>query len=464
MSFNFSTSTWITIIFAAILAILLIILVIVTVNVLKKKDDNDDYDDYDESEPEARRGRRRYIDRDDRDYDDRDDRDYDDRDYDDRDDSDYDDRDYDDRDDRDFDDSENGDRDFEEDYKDSEDSNSDSKEYGNASYDDASYDDKSDAAGASEDDEACEDDTEDDSEYEANDDIATASTIKLDIDSIKRKSMADDFAALSEQSKAETGLEMADDDISEEAYADSAFAKNEAEEIKRSINKQQDYSEDSAFAASEYENPVNKVSINTVNSDTRVDTSNEEIGISGEKEMEDFLSKNPAPAKRERNVRKDEQEFEDKFGLMDLEIEGAKYFWYNSQDIAECKRKEDMYFHCHYFDNPDRTIRSLIAEMYDCAYVKTEELQYIAYGIKFVTLSFREVYEADKPIGFDKSLATKEPSEMDKKIIYRKWCEYVDSFLEIIVINASEDVKAYIRQKLYDYGNGDVDRIIYNHY
>jgi len=102
--------------------------------------------------------------------------------------------------------------------------------------------------------------------------------------------------------------------------------------------------------------------------------------------------------------------------------------------------------------------------MYDCAYVKTEELQYIAYGIKFVTLSFREVYEADSPVGFDKSLATKEPSEMDKKIIYRKWCEYVDDFLEIIVINASEDIKDYIRKKLYDYGNGDVDRIIYNHY
>lgn len=211
-------------------------------------------------------------------------------------------------------------------------------------------------------------------------------------------------------------------------------------------------------------NPVNAVSFNTVNTGGKVKTSNVDAGIDNEEELEEYLSKNPVPKKKKKKTKKKDEIFDEKFGPTDFEIEGAKYFWYNSQDIAECKRKEDMYFHCHYFDNPERAVIPLITEMYDCAFVKTEELQYIAYGIQFKPLSFKEILNSDGDIGFDKTQATKEPSESDKKLIYKKWCEYVDSFLLIIVINASEDVKEFIKEKLYEYGKKDADTLIYNHY
>ncbi len=252
----------------------------------------------------------------------------------------------------------------------------------------------------------------------------------------------------------------------EEKALDSAF------DIKESEAPAKTEAVDSAFdIKTEFENPysspvnpVNAVAFNTVNTAGMVKTKNADAGIENEEELEEYLSQNPVPKKKKKKTKKKDEVFDEKFGPTDFEIEGAKYFWYNSQDIADCKRKEDMYFHCHYFDNPERAVVPLITEMYDCAFVKTEELQFIAYGIQFKPLSFKEILNSDGSLGFDKSEATKEPSDADKKLIYKKWCEYVDNFLEIIVINASEDVKEFIKSKLYEYGKKDVDIIIYDHY
>ena len=46
--------------------------------------------------------------------------------------------------------------------------------------------------------------------------------------------------------------------------------------------------------------------------------------------------------------------------------------------------------------------------------------------------------------------------------IYRKWCGYVDNFLSIIVINAPDDVKLYIRNALYEYGRKDAETLLYS--
>lgn len=281
--------------------------------------------------------------------------------------------------------------------------------------------------------------------------VTAEPTIKIDSDKVKKE--------LHKEAKKH-------EPAAEEKVADSAF------DIKESEAPAKTEAVDSAFdIKTEFENPysspvnpVNAVAFNTVNTAGMVKTKNEDAGIENEEELEEYLSQNPVPKKKKKKTKKKDEVFDEKFGPTDFEIEGAKYFWYNSQDIADCKRKEDMYFHCHYFDNPERAVVPLITEMYDCAFVKTEELQFIAYGIQFKPLSFKEILNSDGSLGFDKSEATKEPSDADKKLIYKKWCEYVDSFLEIIVINASEDVKEFIKSKLYEYGKKDVDIIIYDHY
>ena len=202
-------------------------------------------------------------------------------------------------------------------------------------------------------------------------------------------------------------------------------------------------------------NPVNQVNINTVNSVDRVDTKSDEAGISGIQDMESFLTENPVPKKKKKKVKKRDQIFEDKFESDDDEIPTGEYFWYNSQDIDGLKRKEDMYYYCHYFSSPSQAVIPLVTEMYDCAFVRTEEIQLIAYGVQFKSMKMKDILMAKEGVGFDHSNATKEPSEKDFQEIYRKWCGYVDNFLTIIVINAPDNVKTYLKNALYEYGRTD---------
>ncbi len=210
-------------------------------------------------------------------------------------------------------------------------------------------------------------------------------------------------------------------------------------------------------------NPVNAVNINTVNTVDRVDTKSQDAGIESMEEMESFLTENPVPKKKKKKVKKRDQAFEDKFEDDNEDIRTGEYFWYNSQDIDGLKRKEDMYYYCHYFNNPAKAVIPLVTEMYDCAFVRTEEIQKIAYGISFRSMKMKEILAASDVIGFDKSKATKEPSEKDMAEIYRKWCGYVDNFFTIIVINAPDNVKDYLKKALYDYGkSNDIETLLYS--
>ena len=98
------------------------------------------------------------------------------------------------------------------------------------------------------------------------------------------------------------------------------------------------------------------------------------------------------------------------------------------------------------------------------AFVRTEELQRIAYGITFKSLGMKEILRSEENLGFDHDKATKEPTESDRQEAFEKWCQYVDSFLEIIVINAPEEVKNYIIDKMYDYGHKDIEGLMYSPY
>ena len=211
-------------------------------------------------------------------------------------------------------------------------------------------------------------------------------------------------------------------------------------------------------------NPVNEVHINTVNTVGEVDTKNDKAGISGVAEMKEFMKENPEPKVKKRKVKKKDKVFEDKFETHADEIKTAKFFWYNTQDIEGLTRKEDMYFKCHYFESADDAILDLITEMYDCAFVRTEQLQRIAYGITFKSMGMKEILKSEEDLGFNKNSATKEPTESDKEEIYTKWCGYVDNFMKIIVINAPKSVKQYIVEKMYDYGHKDVEELMYSPY
>ena len=123
-----------------------------------------------------------------------------------------------------------------------------------------------------------------------------------------------------------------------------------------------------------------------------------------------------------------------------------------------------MYFKCHYFDDPDEVVLDLITEMYDCGYVRTEELQRIAYGITFKSLDMKEILKSDTTVGFDKDQATKEPSDADKQEAYEKWCGYVDGFREILVIKATDEVENYLIDAMYEYGHKDIEELMYSPY
>lgn len=250
------------------------------------------------------------------------------------------------------------------------------------------------------------------------------------------------------------------DNVMDSAFTDSAFVEQPSFEKYETKNLgMTPYKDEGTITV----NPVNKVNINTVNSDNFVDTVNVSAGISSADDMKDFLKENPVPKKKKKKTKKGEAIFEQKFREEDsrAEIKGGDYFWYNNQDIENLTKKEDMYYYCKYFDHPEKAILPLIIEMYDCAFVKTEEIEEIAYGIKFKAMGMREILNAKENISFDRAAATKEPTEADKKKIYDKWCEYVDNFLNIIVINAPERVKEEIKLHLYSYGHNDAEVLMF---
>ena len=208
-------------------------------------------------------------------------------------------------------------------------------------------------------------------------------------------------------------------------------------------------------------NPVNAVNIHTVNAEGPVQTTNPEAGINDPSEMNEFLTDNPVPKKEKKKMKKRDAIFAKKFDADAPRIEGGRFLWYNNQDIEALTKKEDMYYHCHYFDDPTEAVLPLIIEMYDCAFVRTEEIQKIAYGINYKSMGLREILTAREDVSFDRSKITKEPSEQDMLQIRAKWVDYVDNFLQIIVIKAPDHMQDYIREQLYAYGENDVDTLLF---
>ncbi len=134
-------------------------------------------------------------------------------------------------------------------------------------------------------------------------------------------------------------------------------------------------------------------------------------------------------------------------------------YWYNREEVADrpsYRKPEDYY---HYFRSAFDSLDELLTEMYDCAYVKTEEIRFIAYGIEPKTIFGNEEMLVDED-AFIEKFKTKKPTMQDGVKIYEKWCGYVDKFLEIIEIHASEDMTEDIKKKLCEYGKSDAKTLI----
>lgn len=135
------------------------------------------------------------------------------------------------------------------------------------------------------------------------------------------------------------------------------------------------------------------------------------------------------------------------------------FYWYNKLDVAEkpSYKTKEMYY--HYFNLPKDCIEDLLIEMYDCALVRTEELKYIAYGIKPVAVSMKEILTSGNR-NYMTQQKIKEPTTQDLVKIYEKWCGYVDKLFEKVEIHADEFTFNEIRRLLYEFGRSDVDILI----
>ena len=298
--------------------------------------------------------------------------------------------------------------------------------------------------------------------------------VKQEVVEEKKDEVAEDTTA-EENAEAKDTADEDKAEVEEEAAEDKAEAEESTAENKEAAEAEDTVDEEKTenaekkgfFVRKKIEeepitvNPVNSVNFATVNSEGEVETKNETAGIGSASEMKEFLRENPVPKKKKLKISKKEKVYEEKFGLETL-VRGGKYFWYNSQDIEDLKKKEDMYFHCHYFEEAEEVIGKLIVEMYDCGFVRTEEIQKIAFGVEFHSMNLQEILRSKENVSFDADSVTKEPTEEDEKLIYEKWCGYVDNFMNIIVIQAPDEVKEQILDALYEYGHNDADVLIYS--
>lgn len=137
----------------------------------------------------------------------------------------------------------------------------------------------------------------------------------------------------------------------------------------------------------------------------------------------------------------------------------SKGYWLNKDDMDE----EDQTYHLryyHYFDNIDECIHDLIVEMYDCGFVRTEDIFVAAYGEDALKPdSF--IYMTDDDPDFEKAKAALPPvSEKNQKIIYDLWVSYVEELLyrvEIHTIPANQDI---IKDALMVYGRKKISILL----
>lgn len=129
----------------------------------------------------------------------------------------------------------------------------------------------------------------------------------------------------------------------------------------------------------------------------------------------------------------------------------SKGYWLNKDDMDEEDQTYRLRYY-HYFDNIDECIHDLIVEMYDCGFVRTEDIFVAAYGEDALKPdSF--IYMTDDDPDFEKAKAALPPvSEKNQKIIYDLWVSYVEELLDRVEIHTTPANQDIIKDALMVYG------------
>lgn len=160
----------------------------------------------------------------------------------------------------------------------------------------------------------------------------------------------------------------------------------------------------------------------------------------------------------------------------------SKNYWYNSREVEDCPEDIPVERYYHYFETEQECIKALIMEMYDCALVRTEELERIAFGeSKPVELNFNNPYEVeaeydDFDYDFDEAVeelmnqddeevaaAAEEADDSEIRAeIYDCWTGYVMQLYDMVCVNCNEEMKNHIRSKIMSYGHRDPEILIHS--
>ena len=129
----------------------------------------------------------------------------------------------------------------------------------------------------------------------------------------------------------------------------------------------------------------------------------------------------------------------------------SKGYWLNKDDMDEGDQTYRLRYY-HYFDNIDECIHDLIVEMYDCGFVRTEDIFVSAYGEDALKPdSF--IYMTDDDPDFEKAKAALPPvSEKNQKKIYDLWVSYVEELLDRVEIHTTQANQDIIKDALMVYG------------
>lgn len=135
------------------------------------------------------------------------------------------------------------------------------------------------------------------------------------------------------------------------------------------------------------------------------------------------------------------------------------FYWFNKQEVASkpAYKTEEMYY--QHFNIAKECIEDMLVEMYDCAFVRTEEIRYLAFGIQPRNVSFNDLCTLSTE-GVIRKYKTKDPGASDLAAVYEKWCSYVDAFLEAIEVHADQYTYDQICKNLYEFGKSDVEILI----
>ncbi len=149
-------------------------------------------------------------------------------------------------------------------------------------------------------------------------------------------------------------------------------------------------------------------------------------------------------------------------------------YWFNRDDMEGVEDKILMLKYRHYFDTVEECINDLLIEMYDCGFVKTEELYTIAYGSDALTedsvvfqtegLGLDGENDATEDEAAEEGSKSELPpvSERAMNKIHAKWRTYVGDLLANVEIKSDDAIKLEIIEGLTSYGQTDLMTLLHS--